>query len=74
MPFSEDYICQLSSAYQRVNVFGFASTCQLNVMKLENVYITLLKTTLIRPDIRDSFALFSDSDKVRICDLDSMEP
>lgn len=70
---SEDYICQLSSAYQRVNVFGFASTCQLNVMKLENVYITLLKTTLIRPDIRDSFALFSDSDKVRICDLDCME-
>ena len=43
-------------------------------MKLENVYITLLKTTLIRPDIRDSFALFSDCDKVRICDLDSMEP
>ncbi len=67
---SEDYICQLSTRYQRVNVFGFASTCQLNVMKLDNVHITLLKTSLIRPDIRDSFALFANSEKVDILDLD----
>ncbi|WES68462.1 glycosyltransferase family 52 [Superficieibacter sp. HKU1] len=70
---SEDYICQLSSTYQRVNVYGFASTCQLNVMKLDNVHLTLLKTALIRPDIRDSFALFSDSDKVTVYDLDNAD-
>ena len=70
---SEDYICQLSSMYQRVNVYGFASTCQLNVMKLDNVHLTLLKTSLIRPDIRDSFALFSDSDKVTVYDLDNVD-
>lgn len=70
---SEDYICQLSSMYQRVNVYGFASTCQLNVMKLDNVHLTLLKTSLIRPDIRDSFALFSDSDKVTVYDLDNID-
>lgn len=68
---SEDYICQLSSRYQKVNVYGFASTCQLNVMKVDNVHLTLLKTSLIRPDIRDSFVLFSDSDKVTIYDLDN---
>ena len=70
---SEDYICQLSSTYERVNVFGFASTCQLNVMTLDNVHLTLLQTSLIRPDIRDSFALFSASDKVTIFDLDSTD-
>ncbi|HHR6573426.1 TPA: glycosyltransferase family 52 [Providencia alcalifaciens] len=58
---SEDYILNLISQHKKINVIGFASTCQLNVMNLENITVTLLKTNLIRDDIINSFDLFNNN-------------
>lgn len=66
---SEDYILDLINQGKKVNAVGFASTCQLNVMNLENINITLLKTNLIRDDIINSFDLF-DSSNVSIMQID----
>ncbi|WP_333498047.1 glycosyltransferase family 52 [Kluyvera sp. CHPC 1.2972] len=70
---SEDYIYNLAAQGFTVNVVGFASTCQLNVMNLPNVNIILLKTDLIRGDILDSFSLFDKHDSVSIYNLDARE-
>lgn len=69
---SEDYIYSLVSQGAHVNVVGFASTCQLNVMNLPNVNVTLLETELIRADILDSFSLFNQSN-VKIYNLDAQK-
>lgn len=67
---SEDIIYDFYSQGKYVNVIGFASTCQINVMSLSGVNIILLKTTLIRQDILDSFSLFDNESKVSIHSLD----
>ncbi|QXB04706.1 glycosyltransferase family 52 protein [Providencia rettgeri] len=66
---SEDYILNLINQHQKINVIGFASTCQLNVMNLKNITVTLLKTNLIRDDIINSFDLF-DNNNVSIKCID----
>ncbi|EQC1409758.1 glycosyltransferase family 52 [Providencia rettgeri] len=58
---SEDYILSLINQNYEINIIGFASTCQLNVMSLKNITITLLKTNLIRDDIINSFDLFNNN-------------
>ncbi|WP_272681567.1 glycosyltransferase family 52 [Providencia sp. PROV129] len=67
---SEDFIIKLISDGHSVNLIGFASTCQLNLMKMNNVKITLLRTNLIREDIFESFLLFDLSRELIIIDLD----
>lgn len=67
---SEDYIYELVKQGNIVNVIGFASTCQLNVMNLPNVNVVLLKTELIRDDIIASFSLFNKKDTITIYPLD----
>lgn len=66
---SEDYIYKLANENNMLNIIGFGSTCQLNVMDIPNVKITLLQTKLIRDDIINSFSLFKKS-KVTIYDID----
>lgn len=67
---SEDFIIELISNGHLVNLIGFASTCQLNLMKINNVKITLLRTDLIREDISESFLLFDLSKDLTIIDID----
>lgn len=55
---SEDYIYKLAKENSILNVIGFGSTCQINIMNIPNVKITLLQSKLIRNDIIDSFSLF----------------
>ncbi|EOY8496474.1 glycosyltransferase family 52 [Providencia stuartii] len=66
---SEDYIYKLANENNMLNIIGFGSTCQLNVMDIPNVKITLLQTKLIRDDIINSFSLFKKSN-VTIYDID----
>ncbi|ENN8374943.1 hypothetical protein ACAX46_000306 [Providencia rettgeri] len=66
---SEDYIYKLAKENNTLNVIGFGSTCQLNVMNIPNVKITLLQTKLIRNDILNSFSLFKNPN-VTIYDID----
>ncbi|MBQ0208105.1 glycosyltransferase family 52 [Providencia rettgeri] len=66
---SEDYIYKLAEENNSLNILGFGSTCQLNVMNIPNVSVVLLQTKLIRNDILDSFGLFK-SPNVTIFNID----
>ena len=69
---SEDFIFSLSKQDKIINVIGFASTCQMNVMNLPGVNIILLKTDIIRDDILESFSLFDNERKVSIYNIDEL--
>ncbi|GAB1437932.1 glycosyltransferase family 52 [Providencia sp.] len=68
---SEDIIIDFVNDGYSVNLIGFASTCQLNLMKIKGVRITLLSTNLIRKDILESFSLFNDAVECIITNIDS---
>ncbi|MEQ5287294.1 glycosyltransferase family 52 [Providencia huaxiensis] len=68
---SEDIIIDFINNGHSVNLIGFASTCQLNLMKANGVKITLLNTKLIRKDILESFSLFDNALECIVSDIDS---
>lgn len=68
---SEDIIIEYINDGYPVNLIGFASTCQLNLMKMKGVRIVLLYTDLIRKDILESFLLFDNAIECTITNIDS---